>query len=182
MNRFLPATKLYQDVFTITDNFSWFKGAHTVTRGTLRVLLIYNLFIRRNYGEYTYRTIEDFIGGAAPTEYRRQYSLLDDVTGDGSAAAASFNAFQLGFYLQDEWYATNNLKLTGGLRIDIPVFSHEPVADDNFNNNVLPELAQQYDIRGARAGKLRQPTLCFRRASVSTGTCRVTGLRNCGAV
>ena len=153
--RFSTANQLDQDVFTITDNFSWFKGAHTVTLGTHNEFYsIYNLFIRQNYGEYTYRTIEDFIGGTAPTEYRRQYSLLDDVTGDGSAAAASFNAFQLGFYLQDEWYATNNLKLTGGVRIDIPVFSDEPVADDNFNNNVLPELAQQYDIQGARAGKL----------------------------
>ena len=83
------------------------------------------------------------------------------MTGDGSAAAASFNAFQLGFYLQDEWYATNKLKLTGGVRIDIPVFSDEPVADDNFNNNVLPVLAQQYDIRGARAGKLPELNAMF---------------------
>ncbi len=160
--RFSTGNQLDQDVFTITNNFSWFKGAHTVTIGTHNEFYsIYNLFIRRNYGEYTYRTIEDFVNDTAPTEYRRQYSLLDNITGDGSAAAASFNAYQLGFYLQDEWYPTNGLKLTGGLRIDIPVFSDKPVADDNFNNNVLPELAQQYDIRGAQAGQLPATNVMF---------------------
>lgn len=160
--RFSTANQLDQDVLTITDNFSWFKGAHTVTLGTHNEFYsIYNLFIRRNYGEYTYRTIEDFVNGTAPTEYRRQYSLVDNVTGDGSAAAASFNAFQLGFYLQDEWYPNNSLKLTGGLRVDIPVFSDDPVADDNFNNNVLPELAQSYDTRGARAGQLPATNAMF---------------------
>ncbi|MFA0961425.1 carboxypeptidase regulatory-like domain-containing protein [Roseivirga sp. BDSF3-8] len=159
---FSTGNQLDQDIFTITDNFTWYKGNHTVTVGTHNEFYsIYNLFIRRAYGNYTYFSIDEFLAGVSPTEYRRQYSLLDDVPGDGSAAGAEFNAFQLGFYVQDEFYATDRLKLTGGLRMDIPVFSDEPVVDENFNNNVLPELAQYYDLNGAQAGQLPSSKVMF---------------------
>lgn len=53
---------------------------------------------------------------------------------------------QLGFYVQDEWNVNENLVLTGGLRLDIPVILDNPSADPSFNATTLPTLAAQYDI------------------------------------
>ncbi|MCK4466381.1 MAG: TonB-dependent receptor, partial [Bacteroidales bacterium] len=96
------ANQLYQDVLTITDNFTIYKGKHTITIGTNNELSsTYNLFMRKNFGEYRYSTVADFLtigtGSEVPAyQYERGYSLVDDITGDGSAAAADFNMIQLG--------------------------------------------------------------------------------------
>ena len=40
---------------------------------------------------------------------------------------AEFSALQLGLYAQDEWTVTDRLRLTGGVRVDVPVLTEEPV-------------------------------------------------------
>ncbi len=146
--------ELKQKILTITDNFQIYKGAHTITLGTHNEFYdIYNLFMRRAYGTYSYKSVDDFLNNK-PSEYRLGYSLVDDIRGDGSAAAADFTFYQLGFYAQDEWQINENFKLTGGLRVDIPVFNDEPLAIKDFNTTTVPELEKHYDLKGARAGKM----------------------------
>ena len=70
------------------------------------------------------------------TAYNRGYSLVDDITGPGSKAAAEFNAMQLGLYAQDEWLVSPNLTLTYGLRLDIPIITSDP-RDDGYLNQRL---------------------------------------------
>jgi len=111
----------------------------------------YNLFIRQNYGSYFFLSLDDFYAGNV-TGYDRSYSLVDDLTGDGSAAAAEFSAAQLGFYIQDEWSVSNNFQLTGGLRLDIPMITTDPEIDPSFNTTTLPMLAANYDLQGAIGG------------------------------
>jgi hypothetical protein len=147
--QFSTANQLDQDILTITDNFKLYRGDHTITIGTHNEFYsIYNLFIQQNYGAYEYNSLDDFLNGAPAALFERSYSLVDDLTGDGSAAAADFNAMQLGFYVQDEWNATEKLTLTGGLRVDIPILTSDPATDaGNYLNEVaLPAMAQQYDI------------------------------------
>ncbi|HQU59630.1 MAG TPA: TonB-dependent receptor, partial [Saprospiraceae bacterium] len=130
--QFSTANALDQDIFTITDNFKIYSGDHTFTIGTHNEFYsIYNLFIGQNYGTYRFASIDDFINGAPAIEYDRSYSLVDDLTGDGSAAAADFNAMQLGLYAQDEWSISKQFTLTGGLRIDLPVITSDPETDTN---------------------------------------------------
>jgi hypothetical protein len=45
----------------------------------------------------------------------------------GALPRAEFTAFQLGLYAQDEWNATDRLRLTLGLRVDVPFVPEEPV-------------------------------------------------------
>lgn len=145
--QFSTGNQLDTDIFSITNNFRIFKGDHTITVGTHNEFYsIYNLFIRQNYGVYEFDSINDFINGNPASAYRRSYSLVDNVTGDGSAAAAEFNAFQLGFYVQDEWKVTSQLTLTGGLRLDIPVLSDDPAIHPSFNSTTLPALRAEYPI------------------------------------
>lgn len=160
---FSTANQLKQSILTLTNNFNIFKGNHAITLGTHNEFYsIYNLFIRQNYGQYEYNNLNDFFTGAAPRQYDASYSLLkDDITGDGAQAAAKFAALQLGFYAQDEW-TLNKLKLTGGLRIDVPMFLTQPGVDTAFNNTHLATLSDKWkniegfgsDLMGATSGKM----------------------------
>ncbi|WP_276499111.1 TonB-dependent receptor [Pontibacter litorisediminis] len=131
---FSVQNQLDQDVLTITDNFNIFRGKHTITLGTHNEFYkTFNLFIRQEFGAYEYNSIEAFeaIGTPAeeaPSAFFRNYSRTD-VRQQG----AEFSAYQLGFYAQDEYAALNNLKITLGLRLDIPTFNDDPAVNEEFN-------------------------------------------------
>ncbi|MBK7337061.1 MAG: TonB-dependent receptor [Saprospirales bacterium] len=146
-DEFSTANALDQDIFTITDNFKIYKNKHTITIGTHNEFYsIYNLFLPQNYGTYTFDSISAFVNGLPASNYDRGYSLVDDITGDGSAAAADFGAMQLGLYAQDEWDITRNFTLTYGLRLDMPILTTDPDIHPSFNTTTLPLLQSQYDI------------------------------------
>jgi hypothetical protein len=158
--QFSTGNFLEQKIFTITDNFTIYKGRHTITVGTHNEFYdMNNVFIRQNFGSYRYNTIADFIadvngGSGLAFEYNRSYSLVDDVTGDGTKAAALFKATQLGFYAQDEIQVNNKLKVNIGVRVDIPMFNDDPVDDGYFNETAAPLIEDAgYDLKGAQAGK-----------------------------
>ncbi|MBK8484104.1 MAG: carboxypeptidase regulatory-like domain-containing protein [Saprospiraceae bacterium] len=144
---FSTANKLDQNIFTITDNFKIYNGAHTITIGTHNEFYdIYNLFIGQNYGTYTYDSLSGFLNNDKAKTYVRAYSLVDDITGDGSQAAGVFKAMQLGVYLQDDWEVTNRFRLTGGVRVDVPFITSDPKVDTFFNNTALPKIQAKNDI------------------------------------
>ncbi|MBN2349402.1 MAG: TonB-dependent receptor [Bacteroidales bacterium] len=150
------ANELNQNILTFTDNFQLYKGSHTLTFGMNHEFAsAYNLFIRKNYGEFRFRNMDDFMNSGLAYQYERGYSLVDNITGDGSAAAADFNMVQLGFYAQDEWQINANFKVTYGIRGDIPLFVTDPMVDDHFNNVTVPLIeAAGWDLKGAEAGKM----------------------------
>ncbi|WP_040497076.1 TonB-dependent receptor [Fulvivirga imtechensis] len=158
--QFSTGNVLEQKIFTITDNFNLYRGKHTFTFGTHNEFYnMRNVFIRQNFGSYRYSTIQDFIddvngGTGLAFQYDRSYSLVDNTTGDKTDAAADFKAIQLGFYVQDDIQVNNKLKITAGLRIDIPMFTDDPLEDTYFNNTTIGLIeAAGYDMKGARAGK-----------------------------
>lgn len=152
---FSSANQLKQNILTLTDNFNWYLGKHTLTFGTHNEFYnFYNLFIRQNYGTYYYDSLAQFLNDAKPTRYERSYSLVDNITGDGSAAAAKFNALQLGVYVQDEYAVSKRVTVTGGIRLDVPFLLGSPKEDTFFNNNMIPLIESYgYDLKGARAGQ-----------------------------
>jgi hypothetical protein len=135
------ANQLDQDIISITDDFTLFKGKHTITIGTNNEFYkFYNVFVQNIYGNYAFKTLEHFetladpnVADVAPTFFGHQYSFADDGISQGEGSAR-FNAFQLGLYAQDEFQINNNFKVTYGLRIDLPVFSDTPEANEAFNN------------------------------------------------
>jgi hypothetical protein len=141
---FSTGNQLNQDVFSLTDNFEWYLGKHTITVGTHNEFYkTYNLFIRQNYGSYQFASIDDFINDSLATQFDRTFSLVDGKTGDGSKAAAEFNAMQLGFYLQDEWQVLDNLKVSAGIRFDVPMFLDDPTLNEQFNSQVLDSIRME---------------------------------------
>lgn len=162
---FSTANILNQDILSITNNFKIFAGDHTITIGTHNEFYdIGNLFLRQNFGAYDYDSVEDFLQSVravndpsvdpvAPREFARGFSLVDGIAGDESSAIGAFKAYQLGFYVQDQWQPTSRLRLTAGLRVDIPKLSTKPRSAPDANSSTLPQLAQVYDLKGARAGE-----------------------------
>lgn len=143
--QFSTANVLDQKIFTITDNFKLYRGKHTWTFGTHNEFYdIRNVFMPWNYGEYEFESIDDFINGEPAVGYTRVYSLVDDVAGDDTDAAADFKAMQLGVYVQDEIALSNRFTLTAGLRLDVPILADDPEEAPRFNDQVLPRLFEDY--------------------------------------
>lgn len=150
---FSSANLLNQDVITINNNFEMYKGRHTYTLGfNAEFYDVENLFIAFNFGQYDYDNLNQFMTDQPASDYFRQFSNVDNITGDGSAAAARFKSALFGLYAQDEFQVNDNLKVTFGVRIDRPTFDDTPVNAD-FNNNAIPEIeAEGYDLQGASIG------------------------------
>jgi hypothetical protein len=159
------ANKLNQDIFELTDNFTWYMDEHTLTFGTHNEFFSFeNLFIRDLYGFYAFNSIDDFANGK-PSEYRLSYSKLPGVT----QPTAKFDVTQLGFYAQDEWKVLPNLKLTYGIRADNPIFPKNPLYNDTlykyFGLNtskvpsgkvlISPRIGFNYDVFDDKTTQIR---------------------------
>jgi hypothetical protein len=113
--------ELNQDLIEITDHLTIFKGNHTFVFGTHNEFFkFYNVYVQRAFGKYEFKSLDDFEAGNV-YRYDRYYSL----TGDPNAPA-EFNVFQTGLFAMDEWNVMPNLKLTIGIRADIPLMPDDP--------------------------------------------------------
>ena len=154
--------KLDQKIATFTDNFQIYSGMHTITLGTnIEYYNIYNLFIRKAFGTYSYNSLSSFLNDDPAATYELGYSLVDNIRGDGSAAAAAFKAMQFGLYAQDEMQLNDNFKLTLGLRLDMPKYMTEPQVIPGFNDSIIPQLEKVYDMQGAQSGHMPGTQLMF---------------------
>ena len=154
--RFSSANRLDQDVFTLANDFQIFQGRHTFTIGTQNEFYsMANLFIRENFGAYQYRSLADFLNDQPSRQFDRSFSQVDNIAGDESAAIADFNGFQLGFYLQDEFQASENFKITAGVRLDIDGFPDDVPENTQFNTETIPAIEALYGsdaLKGAATG------------------------------
>lgn len=136
--RYSMANTLDQNVISLTDNLNYYFGKHTFTIGTHNEFFqSANLFIRENYGSYTYNTLADFLNIGTATEVKpKEYNYSYSINGDPKWAA-KLNAIQLGVYFQDEFAILQNLKITGGIRFDLPMFMNEPSNNVYFNDTSI---------------------------------------------
>lgn len=172
---FSTSNKLEQRIYTLTNDFDIFLGNHTITVGTHNEYYdILNQFIPFNTGWYFYDSLNDFkqsiravndpsIDPAAPAILLRGVSLVggQNVVGDAAKNPGAFNAFQLGFYGQDKWQATDDLKLTFGIRFDIPSITDDPRFPPDVFETTIPAIQEFRDLKGARPGESPDAQLYF---------------------
>lgn len=151
---FSTGNQLKQNNIAVFDEFKYNIGkGHQLKAGIdLEYSKSYNLFIRQNYGSYTYNNVQSWIDDLRPATYNRSFSLVDNKTGDGSDAAAKFNTMRMGFFVADQWDVTNNLQLNYGVRIDNFEFLTTPNVDTFFNKYAVPQISLYHDLLGARSG------------------------------
>ena len=180
---FSGLNKLNQNLFSITDNFNIFAGAHTFTfGGSLSYQKFSNSFAQFINGQFRYKSMSDFIAAANgdktvnPSLYQLTYSVVPGV----SRPSADFSMMPIALYAQDEWFVKPNFKLSYGVRADIPVYTTDIVTNEKvlgmtFANGekldvsrlpktrvlVSPRAGFDWDIRQDRSFVLRGGTGIF---------------------
>jgi hypothetical protein len=136
---FSTANALDQDIFEITDDFTFHRGNHVITLGTHNEFFKFrNLFIRDNFGSYRFSSLDNFEAGLAQS-FDYSFSATDD-----PKQAAQFNIRQFGFYAGDLWRVTPHFTVNYGVRLDIPSFPDSPTANPasvqsfGFATDVVP--------------------------------------------
>jgi len=164
-DRFSSANELDQDIFEITDNFTYITGDHAITLGTHNEFFSFrNLFIRSFFGYYEFDSIDDLEAGD-PSFFQRVFSRTSDPN-----QAAEFSVNQVGVYLQDEWSVVPNVKVTAGVRVDIPFLPDTPGENDSIpvyfpgystttvpDGNLLfsPRIGFNWDVSKNRTTQIR---------------------------
>ena len=123
---------VHNTVANVKDDLTWYLGKHKITGGVnFEYQMADNAYMRNGTGYYRYNSLTEFINGAAPEVVCLTYGY------DGEKnPAARVQFYKAGIYAQDEWNATDNFKLTYGLRMDGLFFNNK----DLMTNNAIKEL------------------------------------------
>ena len=168
--------RVQNKITSLTDNFTWYAGNHKVTAGfNFEHQLANNSYMRGGTGYYRYRSVDDFINGAAPETVGLAYGY-----NGVSHPNAEVKFSQYGLYLQDEWNVDGCLKLTGGIRFDNIAFDNGDIMTNNAikdldfggrhidtglwpkaNIQISPRVGFVWDVLGDKSLKVRGGTGLF---------------------
>ena len=152
---------LDQDVFQVTDNLSYFRGRHTYTIGAnyedFSFFNSFNLFRHGFFpvpypGGTWFNSVNEFLNATSGANKINFASMI----GSGPLKGELFHVGQVSLYAQDELLANDRLKLTYGVRVDVPVYFTDPV--DNaysrgltaLDENDRPEVVDQSRLPDAK--------------------------------
>ena len=135
MDPFTPSNQLRYRTFQIQDNLSYYTDKHDLTFGvTYEKYHSDNVFYQGSNSVYVYNSLADFYTDANdfvanPNRTTSPITLARFQLGYVNIPGLTEPLQQLdvqyyGAYLQDEWRATKDLKLTIGLRFDVPKFAN----------------------------------------------------------
>ncbi|PYO86417.1 MAG: hypothetical protein DMD68_00105 [Gemmatimonadetes bacterium] len=162
-DRFSQGNLLNQDIYELTDNFTFPSGSHLITVGTHNEFFhFFNVFFPASYGVWSFR---DTTALKAGTPFRYEIALPLRSGGPN----ADFHVQQLGGYFQDVWSPRPGLSVTLGLRLDVP-FMNKPPANNALEISVLkvntrnsptgnalwsPRVGFNYDVKGDQSTIVR---------------------------
>lgn len=125
MDPYTNNNDVVNDIYSITDNFTYNTGKHTLTAGvSYEYQKVGNMFMAGSNSYYVYNTLDDFLNQRSPVYYAYTYSL---VPGQKNVYSAELKIGQLGIYAQDEFDVASNFKLTYGIRGDLPIYLEKPL-------------------------------------------------------
>ncbi len=156
------------DVYSVTDNFTYYAGKHTLTAGlTYEYQKTGNMFMAPANSYYAYNSLSDFLTDKAPVYYAYTYSLIP---GQSSVYSAELKIGQAGAYIQDEYNVNDNWKLTLGLRADMPIYHEDPLNNPatsalNFYSSDNTTLRHYYTDKWAKSRVLLSPRVGIRYTS-----------------
>ena len=189
---FTPNNELRYKTFQIQDNFSIYGANHNFTFGfSFEYYKSENVFFPGSQSVYVYNSLDDFYADAnsylnntaSPVTVRRFQVRWSNIPGmDKPVQPLEVN--YAGLYGQDDWHLNKELKLTLGLRIDVPFFGNtgfdNAQADalnfkdedgntvhystsklPNANPLFSPRIGFNWDVNGSKATQVRGGTGIF---------------------
>jgi hypothetical protein len=176
------------DVLQLTNNFSYFAGRHVLTLGAnFETFSFFNSFNIFRHGVFflpgsivgvgsTFSTLNEFFTATDPSDPIDFGAYVTPET--EPFKGEEIDVGQLAFYAQDEFLVQDNLNLTLGLRLDLPMYFTDPVAnpfstgltalDENGNAETVnqanlpgakplfsPRFGFNWDVRGDRSTQIR---------------------------
>jgi len=187
---FTPGNKLNYWTFNVTNNITKYMEKHTLVGGfNFQKYQSNNLFYPASNGVYIFNSLNDFYTAAnqslanggrpstfAPARFQLRYSAL----AGGVEPMQVLKTNRLDFYLQDEYNASKNLKLTFGLRTNIISFENTALENkvitamtfangEKWNTGVMPKtqllfeprFGFNYDVKGQKKTQIRGGTGIF---------------------
>ena len=193
--QFTPANQLYYNTAQIQNNFTIYTNKHEFTLGaTAQRYRSTNVFYPGSQSVYVYNSLDDFYADAngfianpartaSPVTLRKFQVRYNNIPGQ-TEPVQPLDVLYAGAYAQDDWRATDNIKVTFGLRFDVPrfkntAFRNAEVDGLNFRDetglsvkyststlpgaNVLfsPRLGINWDVRGDKSTQVRGGTGIF---------------------
>ncbi len=167
---FTPNNELRYKTFQFQDNFSWFLNKHTLTFGaSVERYESENVFFPGSQSVYVYNSLADFYTDAndlaanpnrttSPVNLRRfqvRYMNIPNL----DKPVQPLEVWYTGGYAQDVWQAKDNIKVTFGLRIDVPKFGDTAFANPDADALTFRDetgAAVQYST-----GKLPDPKVLW---------------------
>jgi hypothetical protein len=187
---FTPGNKLDYNTFNVTNNLTKYAGKHTLVGGfNFQKYQSNNLFFPASNGVYIFNSLADFYTAAnqslanggkpsafAPARFQFRYSALPGAI----EPMQTLKSNRLDLYLQDEYNATRDLKLTFGIRANIIDFENTALENpavtamtfangEKWNTGVMPKmqvlfeprLGFNYDLKGQKKTQFRGGTGVF---------------------
>ncbi len=157
---FTPNNELRYSSFQLQNNLTRYMGAHTLTFGvSAERYESENIFFPGSQSAYVYNSLEDFFTDAndylanpnrttSPVTLRRFQVRWSNIPGQDKPVQP-LEVFYTGIYAQDEWQVNRDLKLTMGLRLDVPFFG-----DTGFSNTQV----DGYSFRDETGATVRYST------------------------
>jgi hypothetical protein len=187
---FTPGNKLDYNTFNITNNLTKYLNKHTLVGGfNYQKYQSNNLFFPASNGVYIFNSLNDFYTAAnqslanggrpstlVPARFQFRYSALPGAV----EPMQTLKSDRLDLYLQDEFNASQNLKLTFGIRANIIGFEQTALENsavtamtfasgERFNTSVLPKtqllfeprFGFNYDVKSEKKTQIRGGTGVF---------------------
>ncbi|MBR4740714.1 MAG: TonB-dependent receptor, partial [Bacteroidales bacterium] len=141
---------VHNTIANVKEDLTWYLGKHKITGGiNFEYQMADNQYMRNGSGYYRYNSVSDFLSGATPEVVCLTYGY------DGEQyPAARVRFYKTGIYAQDEWNATDNFKLTYGVRLDGLFFNNSDLLTNNaiYNLKYYPK-ANNYEETHIDTGK-----------------------------
>lgn len=180
---FTPNNTLNTDTWQFQNNFTYYLKGNTLTAGlNFESFKFDNTFTPTYYGQFVYNSLADFYADtdndANNNPTLRRYQKTSSNLAGSALPTATTKARQIGFYLQDELALGKKLKVTAGIRVDVPSFGNTALNNtevegftfsDELGNPlklstsalpkssplISPRVGFNYDVTGDRRIQLR---------------------------
>jgi hypothetical protein len=157
-----PNRALDTDIFQFSNNTNFYLNNHTITAGvSLEAYRFGYTFTPSYFGQFVYNSLDDFYRDARDGEsvelrrYQRTFSGFED----RRVPTAVTEAYIASAYVQDAINVTEDLKLTVGLRMDVPFFGQ--TAERNLAVEDLTFLRPNGVQLPIRTDRLPEPQYMF---------------------